>query len=159
MNEVLKKYFDDKGWKYSNAESESIFFFGISGVNLTIHCTADLDEEKKRFLFCTEASVSVPEEKRRDIAELLTRFNYGTFLGNFEMNFENGRIQFRTSIVYDSIELTDILLGNLIMNNIISMDLSFPSIQKVLEEDQTPLDAYLFMQGQIDALKKEVESG
>src|SRR5215212_5325423 len=40
----------------------------------------------------------VPPERREAVALLLTRANYGIYLGNFEMDLDDGEIRFKVSV-------------------------------------------------------------
>lgn len=42
--------------------------------------------------------MNVPEDRRLALAEFLTRANYGLFIGNFEMDWQDGEVRYKTSI-------------------------------------------------------------
>ena len=46
-----------------------------------------------------------PEEMRVPMAEFLTRANYGLRIGNFEMDFEDGEVRYKSSVDFEGIEL------------------------------------------------------
>jgi hypothetical protein len=75
--------------------------------------------------------IFTPEEKRTAMAELLARANYGLLLGNFELDFEDGEIRFRTSLDTNGLELPDEMIVPLLRANIAMMDHYLPAILQV----------------------------
>lgn len=78
---------------------------------------------------------------RIDTAELITRLNCSLFLGNFEMDFDDGELRFRTSIIGDN-NITKMVLGHLIHVNIVSMDANLNLINDLIINEK-PLSEVL----------------
>jgi hypothetical protein len=76
------------------------------------------------------------------MAELITRLNYEEAFGNFEMDFEDGEIRYKTSIFYESLEPTTQFVKNIIIQNIMSMDDSLPALTGLAFQNMTPIDAF-----------------
>ena len=52
------------------------------------------------FLSCIASfRQTVPDARRLEAAEYLHRINYGLLLGNFEMDYDEGEVRFRTSLM------------------------------------------------------------
>lgn len=52
------------------------------------------------FLICIASfRQTVPDARRLEAAEYLHRINYGLLLGNFEMDYDEGEVRFRTSLM------------------------------------------------------------
>ena len=60
--------------------------------------------------------------------QLLNNLNNKLVFGNFEMDLQDGEMRFRTSILYNHIELNQKVIEELIMSNIITMDKILPAI-------------------------------
>jgi hypothetical protein len=142
MLEVLRKFFDDQGWEYSQIKDSTIFFLGVSGENGNFRCIADLDEENKRFSFFSVFGLNAPDEKKYQMAELITRMNVNEFLGNFEMDFEDGEIRYKTSVWYDGIKPSKKFIENMTMINILTMDNAIPAITGLVFKNLSPLKGY-----------------
>lgn len=56
--------------------------------------------------------------------------NQGLFLGNFEIDLENGKVRYKTSIDMDGIAYTDEIVMNLIYANIAMVDRYFAGIDQ-----------------------------
>ncbi len=139
MFERLKAFFDEKGWVYTPINEQTVILLGVSGKNGKFQCVADVREEKNQFLFYSICGVNTPEEKRSAMSEFLMRANVNKVLGNFEMNFDDGEVKYKTSIDYEGIEFTSKLIENLIMINLMMMDSFLPAILKLVSSDITPL--------------------
>jgi len=142
MLELLKKYFDDQEWEYSQIKDTTIFLLGVSGENGNFRCIADVDEKDKKFSFFSVFGLNAPEKKKAQMAELLTRLNTNEFLGNFEMDFDDGEIRYKTSIWYESIKPNKKLIENMTMINIVTMDNAIPAITGLILKNLSPLKGY-----------------
>jgi hypothetical protein len=140
--ELVKEYFKTQKWQYSQVEGKDVFILGINGDNGKFQCIVDISTDINLFSFYSICGFDAPENKRKEVAELLTRLNYAEAFGNFEMDFEDGEISYRTSMYYQFFEPTVPLIENMIMANIVSMDDSLPSIIGVIFQNLTPLDAF-----------------
>ena len=79
-------------------------------------------------LFYSVLSNNVPEERRLAVAELLTRANYGMLLGNWEMDFSDGEIRYKTSaFVGDGVPDKD-LAASLVFANVFTVDRYLPAV-------------------------------
>lgn len=74
------------------------------------------------------------------IAHFLTLANYGTLIGNFELDFSDGEIRYKTSIDVQGDRLTPALIKRLVYTNVTMMDDYLPGIQAVVA-GQDPAEA------------------
>ncbi|HSK22350.1 MAG TPA: YbjN domain-containing protein [Egicoccus sp.] len=71
---------------------------------------------------------AVPASRRGVVGELLTRANYGLFIGNFEMDLDDGEVRFKTSLDFAGDRLSGALLAGLIEHNLASFERYLPTI-------------------------------
>lgn len=142
MLEKIINFISEKKWRFTLVEEDSRIAISISGNNGTFQCIADAKEDEERFIFLSICSANVPNDKRVVMSELLTRINYGSFLGNFEMDYEDGEIRYKTSICCKSSELTINIIEHIIMANIVMMDTSLIGIMKLIYGDISAKEAY-----------------
>jgi hypothetical protein len=145
MYQQILDFFKLQDWKYTEIKGKTIVMLGISGENGEFQCIADVNEVEKTLLFLSICSINVPEEKKLSMSELLTRLNFGKFLGNFEMDFEDGEIRYKTSLYFENESAQPQIIENIIMTNILAMDTSLPAILSVINETVTPLQAFLLL--------------
>ncbi len=140
FNRIIE-FYKKQDWAYTIVKDKQVVLLGISGKNGKFQFVVDVNEDKKRIVALSICNSNVPEAKMSYMSELLTQINYGKFLGNFELNFDDGEIRYKTSMYYSGTELSDDVIKNLLMVNIASMDTGLPAIMKLLYNEISPKDA------------------
>lgn len=138
---TIKRFLEREGWAY--AETENGLRLNFGGKHGTWRCFARIRAAEGQFLFYSYAPVEIASNQYLAIAEFITRANFGLFIGNFELNFANGTLQFRTSIDVEGDEnkLTPTLLKHLVYQNVLTMDKYLPGIQAVLAGEASAAEA------------------
>ncbi len=144
--DVVVRFFDNDGWKYQLLDG-NVIKLGFQGENGAWNCYAQAKEEREQFLFYSVLSASVPSEKRAAMAEYLTRANYGLILGNFEMDYFDGEIRYKTSAVVRDSHLDEAMVKHLVYTNVLTTDRYFPGIMKVIYSDIPPSEAIEQIEG------------
>jgi len=139
--ESVIEFFQDNQWTFSQLEAQLALQLPFEGESGTWDCQAQVWEIEKQFNFYSVMPFKVPEHKRRDIAEFLTRSNYGLLLGNFEMDFADGEIRYKTSIDVQGSQLDTSLIRQVVHTNVLTMDQYLPGILQVLNEHVSPMQA------------------
>ncbi len=129
---AMKQYFVDDDWKILREEDELLFFLFRGSTEVWV-CVARAREEQNQFIFYSILQKKVPPERRQAMAEFLTRANYGLILGNFEMDFRDGELRYKTSTDVEDGELSQAMIRNLVLTNILMMDRYLPGIKAVLQ--------------------------
>lgn len=129
---IIKDFLISQKWQFTQVEGKNVLLFGIAGKKGNFQCIADLIEEENRFIFFSVCGANTPTNKKEEMLELLNNLNYKLFFGNFEMDFQNGEIRFRTSVSFKNIVLNKEFVEELIMSNIIIMDKSLPSFMGLM---------------------------
>ena len=145
--EALEKFFTEDDWNYTQLEGKTILRMGFRGKSGNWTCYAQARQEQKIFIFYSVSSINVPEEKRPAIAEFITRANYGLLNGNFEMDYSDGEVRYKTSIDVENDELTSPLVHNLVYANVWTMDRYFPGVMAVIYGNVNPADAIQQIEG------------
>jgi hypothetical protein len=145
--DTVVQFFKEDNWKYRQLEGKSALRLGFQGDNGSWNCYAQAREEHQQFVFYSVLDTNVPQNKRAAVAEFLTRANYGLFIGNFEMDYSDGEVRYKTSITVKGDRLTTALVKNLIYINVIMMDKYFPGIMSVVYAGTSPADAIAEVEG------------
>jgi len=146
--EGMNRFFTADDWKFSQLEGKEILRMGFSGDNGQWTCFAQAREEQEQFVFYSSCPVKAPEEKRHALAEFLTRANWGLVVGNFEMDYTDGEVRYKTSIsVKDGEVLAPGLIKHAVYPNVLTMDQYLPGIMAVLYGDVSPADAIAKVEG------------
>ena len=134
LTEHLKK----QNIKFSIVEENiTAVVFGLKTDVGSYQCIGDVKEDEHIFLFYTILGLTVPSDKLQLMAEMLTRINSGLMIGNFEMDFEDGELRYKTSIDYEN-ELTDSLIHNIISVNIMTVDSFSKALMSLIVTNDSP---------------------
>lgn len=68
------------------------------------------------FVFYLNFGVAVAEDRRDETAHLVTLVNSDLMVGNFEIDFEDGLVRFRSSVPFQGTELSEALVRNVILS-------------------------------------------
>ena len=82
-----------------------------------------------------------PKHRWVACAELLIRINFGMLVGSFEMDFEDGQINFKTSHPFPKGQLDAKLLKRVVGFNLDCMDKYLPAIMSVIYAGTSPAKA------------------
>lgn len=134
----VKAWLEKDEWNPTQDKKEPVLYTGFEGDNGTYEVHALVNEEGRQVLILSFIADKVPAKKRRDAAEYLMRANYGLMLGNFEMDYNDGEIRFRTSIDVEGGTLADKQIDTLVYSNVMTMDKYVPGLKKVLDGKATP---------------------
>ena len=139
LAEKVKEFFVSDDWRFSELD-EGALRMGFSGRNGNWTCIARPREDRGIFLFYSIAAVNVPPEKRAAVAEYLARANYGLPLGNFELDFSDGEVRFKTSLDVEGEEymLTPAMIKSIVYSNVLTMDRYLAGMMAVIYGEASP---------------------
>ncbi|NES73010.1 MAG: YbjN domain-containing protein, partial [Okeania sp. SIO2D1] len=113
----------------------------FQGQNGKWTCYARTRVEQSQFVFYSICPVKVPKPKRRAVGEFISRANYGMIIGNFELDFVEGEIRYKTSTDVEGLTLTLALIKRLVYTNVMMMDEYLPGITSVIKGEASPEEA------------------
>jgi len=142
----MLQFFREDEWKFLQVEGKPILQMGFSGENGRWMCYAQAHGDQ-RFIFYSVMESRVPANKRQAVAEYLTRANYGLILGNFEMDFADGEVRYKTSIDVEGGQLAPQMIRNMVYTNVLMMDRYLPGIMNVVYAGTSPSDAIAQVEG------------
>lgn len=88
------------------------------------------------FLICIASfRQTVPDARRLEAAEYLHRINYGLLLGNFEMDYDEGEVRFRTSLMAEG-SLTHEVLDRYIQMPTAMLDRYAPGLAAIVADGE-----------------------
>jgi hypothetical protein len=139
--EQVVELFRAKDWKFEVDEENDLVRTGIQGENGDWQVMAAASEDDLAFLMLSFFPQKCPAHRRASCAELLTRINFGMMVGCFEMDYDSGRIHFKTSLPFAQGALDPGLLNNVVMFNLACMDRFLPAIMSVIYAGTSPAKA------------------
>jgi hypothetical protein len=100
-------------------------------------------ESDLQLVFYSMLPFKVQMDRRAAIAEFIDRVNYGLVMGNYELDWNDGDIRFKTSMGVAGIDPPTQLLTQVVMFNLITFDHYLPALQAVIAGDLSPSEAVL----------------
>src|SRR3972149_5772185 len=102
---ALVAFFEEDDWNFTWMDEMPVLSMPFTGKSGKWMCYAQAREEQEQFVFYSVCPINVPKERQPAVAEFLTRANYGMIIGNFEMDYSDGEVRYKTSIDVEGVEL------------------------------------------------------
>jgi hypothetical protein len=149
--DAMKAFFDGDDWKYTPLEDRPTLKLGFSGQDANWSCFAQAREQHEQMVFYSVSPMNVPEERRAAVAEFITRANYGMVIGNFEMDYADGEIRYKTSIDAEGVPLDPQLVRQVVYPNVLTFDRYLKGLLAVAFGAQEPAMALDVIEGGAEA--------
>jgi hypothetical protein len=139
--DIAEQFFHDEDWEYQRLEPRGILRMGFTGDSGNWLCFAQARDAQRQIAFYSICPLRVPEARRMHVAEFLARANYGLVIGNFEQDWDDGEVRYKTSLDVEDCELSGTLFSHIVYANVTTMDRYLPGLIAVIAGSQTPSDA------------------
>ncbi len=139
--EAVGAFMREDGWHPQPLEDRYVYRALFSGANGEVTCFAQVRVELEQFLFYVVMPNRVPADRRLAVAEFITRANYGLRIGNFELDFSDGEVRYKSSLDFEGAELTPTLIRNAMYPAVQTMDRYMPGILAVTYGGKSPEEA------------------
>jgi hypothetical protein len=136
--EELKRAFTENGWPYSEVRGAPVLLADLSGPAGRWSFYAQAVEEKDLVLLYSICPQRVPEARRLEVSHFLTRANYGLADGNFELDFEDGEVRYKTVLHVHGDELDGLVLRRLLRSNGIAVETYLPALGLIIAGTSVP---------------------
>lgn len=139
--EAVGAFMREDGWHPQTVEDAYVYRAHFSGQNGEVTCFAQVRLDLEQYLFYVVMPMRVPANQRTDIAEFITRANYGLRIGNFELDFDDGEVRYKSSLDFEGAELTPTLIRNVMYPAVQTMDRYLPGILAVVYGGKSAAEA------------------
>ena len=145
--ETVGQFLEEDGWYPQRVGERYAYRVGFSGGNGQLACFAQVHIDIEQFVFHVYSPVKVPEEVRPQVAEFITRANYGMRIGNFEMDFGDGEVRYKSSLDFEDAVLSVELVRNAVYPAVRMMDDYLPGLLSVVYGGKAAADAIAEIEG------------
>ncbi len=145
--DAVEAFLKEDDWPYSLIEGRTVYKTGFEGQNGQFTCYAQEREEQEQFVFYSVYPVRAPDNMLPQVAEFITRANYGMIVGNFEMDYTDGEIRYKTSIDLEDSVVSKDLIRHAVYANVLTMDKYFPGLMRVIYAGIEPASAIEEVEG------------
>lgn len=145
---LLIEFLEEDQWDFQWVTGMSILNMSFTGKSGSWACYVQAREREQQVVFYSVLPIRVPADKRQIVAEFITRANYGMVIGNFEMDYEDGEVRFKTSMDVEGFELIAPMIRQLVYSNLVITDRYMPGIMRVIYSDDSPSEILEEIEGQ-----------
>jgi hypothetical protein len=96
---AVMEFLESDSWKYDWDEDRGLLKLMLSSrskfQSFTIYISIKTNGFSQMILYPLKAT----EDVRDKVAEFITRANYGLYIGGFEMDYDDGEVRFRSSLL------------------------------------------------------------
>ncbi|MGE5236719.1 MAG: YbjN domain-containing protein [Acidobacteriota bacterium] len=139
--DTIASYFEKDGWSFRRLGKHPALEMGVAGDHGNYRVVVVAEEERSIVRFLTFIEGKIPEPRRRDTMEYLTRANYGLLLGNFELDLEDGEVRFRCSVDTENQEFSYAQYQGMLYTSVAVLDRYTPGLQRVIQGSADPAAA------------------
>ncbi len=138
---TLGLYLEEDGWYPQRIADHPAYRVNYQGNNVDIRCVVQVKLQQQQLIMYAYAPIKVAEDQRAVVAEYLTRANYGLHVGNFELDYNDGEVRFKSSIDFEDETLTFSWVRNTIYPAVHLMNRYFPGLMRVVYGAVSPAEA------------------
>ena len=136
---IIEKGLQENDWKYHwDDGGRGHLWFGASGRNGDYKGVFFAREEQQIATLFVLLPVKVPEGRRKEVMEYLTRANFGLSIGNFEFDMDDGEIRYKISIDVEGGTLACSMVSNMLNAAFSTVDRYYPGLMSVIYGNGIP---------------------
>jgi hypothetical protein len=98
--------------------------------------------DTERLVFYINFGPPAPPERRDEVARFITYANWGLSIGNFEMDFDEGTVRFKSSIDFRMVVLPEQLIRNIILAAMNAVEIYAEAVIDVLGRGKSARQAF-----------------
>ena len=129
----LRTFFERAEWDIRPGEIPGSFQMGFQGQNGRWTCVAYAAETQEQVVFVSLAPAAAQARNIHAVGEFLHRANWGIHIGNFELDFRDGEIRYKTSLDLEGVEVSYELIRNLVNANLHVFNHYLPGVMGVVQ--------------------------
>jgi len=143
----FRAYFVGQEVPFEELEDVSALRTGFQGTHSTYVGVAQADETYRMAFFYVAYPTLTPVESRPAVAEFITRANYGQKMGNFEMDYSDGQVRYKTTHNVADGPFTEEMIGDLVGFALFTVERYHLALSKVMFGALTPEEAIAEVEG------------
>jgi hypothetical protein len=129
----LRRAFVENRWPFAEVQGAPVLVSELAGPEGSWKFYAQAVDEQSLVLLYSICPLRVPSDRRREIADYITRANYGLAAGNFELDFEDGELRYKTALHVHPEGLDSRLLKRVVRANGLAMETYLAGVGAVID--------------------------
>ena len=109
LSSSVKEYLDSQELRYEYYNEKNIFTFGLLTETKMKKVDMIIKIRENSIVIYGMPRISADSETMAVVSEYITRANFGLTIGNFEMDFSDGELRFKSSIYCDDVPSLNVI--------------------------------------------------
>lgn len=154
LRDDVTRFFADDGWELIATEADHTWVTAVSGDNGRWSVVVQVHEPEQVIVLYSLSPSDAPAERFDDVVEFVTRANAGMVIGNFEFDYGDGEVRFKTSIDFQGLAdehlrgpVLEYFTRDLAYTNVGIFDRYLPALRQVMSGEATPEAAIAAAEG------------
>lgn len=135
---LIEEFFDENEWNYDYDEKSNLFTTNINMNNMLGTLEIYIKIHKNSYVVYVVLNSKIEEPFYDKIAEYLHRANYGMRNGNFEMDYTDGEIRYKTFVGFEGIKLSAKIVERSILVPIFMFEKYGINLYRIILDDDDP---------------------
>ena len=154
LRDDVTRFFTDDGWELIPTEVDHTWVTGVSGDNGRWSVAVQVHEPEQVIVLYSLSPADAPVDRFDETIEFVTRANAGMVIGNFEFDYDDGGVRFKTSIDVEGLAeevlrggVLDYFVRDLAYTNVGTFDKYLPALLTVIRGESSPATAIAMVEG------------
>lgn len=147
--ETLRNVLDELRWEPKPAEGVAGFEVDFGPPYIPVANALAVISGQEQFVFYLNFGFTAAPELRDPCAQFIARANWGLTIGNFEMDYSDGQLRFKSSVAFTGTELTETLIRNAIRTAMNAVEAYADGLAAIVMRGETAAAAW----AQVDPAK------
>ncbi len=131
---AVKAVFSDEGWEFREIPGRAVIQASFEAHHTRVDLHVQAFPELNAVSVVSESPLTTTDAAQRErLAELVLRTNQGLTVGNFEMDWDTGRVMFRAANLFSSEQPDPEIVRGLVHTTILEMDRISPLTVLILQ--------------------------
>lgn len=138
---TLERFLREDCTSYQQINNSYLYEFEYPSQVKSLLYFVELDLNREEIIFYIAIPIRVSIEHRSEIAEYIIRANQGLRIGNFEMDYDEGKLKYKTSLYFKGEILTLGFIRNTFFPAIKTVEQYSPGLALIIRQNQTAKQA------------------
>lgn len=134
----IKAFFDEGSWKYKYYEDKKAFKTIVSMGNSLGDLKIYILLKKDSYITYAILNNKASQKSFADVSEFINRANYGLLNGNFELDYSDGEVRYKSFVDFTKASISKEIIFNSIAIPIFMIDQYGEDLLKVMLGEETP---------------------
>ena len=136
--QLFKQFFNENEWEYSYDEEKNVFVTGVNMNNALGNIHIIIRMRQTSYTVYAILNSNAEETNISLVAEYLHRANYGLLNGNFELDYEDGEVRYKTHVNFEDTTVSEEILNDSILLPIFMFEKYGMNLLKIMLGDNSP---------------------